>query len=501
MESTQQSLQWLAGGIMSLGKAWWSGAISSGDKKDLAPVKKPGILAALVTVAALAILLIPSANQGLRAVLTGWHSDQYFEDQRQLHQMAREAESRGDAKTMAFAAMRFASWNDTVSYANKAVTLDPSLTWIFSQGFFGEAYVPESRDWPAKLAAWDPGNGVAYLVQAEIRAAKLSQSRNTGTFIIGPKHDPEWLEAGRKALESPRFDTYRRKRLEFDREIIRANQVKSPSVIGPGVFGIRAGWISTWPAQVYSETLLNDAKAAIARGDKQTATHDAWTVAHFGELLRASGGNESERLSSIGYLRPAYAILQPLLAAEGRTDEAKMLSQELEAIKPGAPATTMNGIWSRDGNEWWKTASVAMNLAVVSAALLSFALLFAGTWILVTSFAQRLRSGLLYRIACRFGRFAPAGLLVSLAVLAVSYLPASEAISNYFDRPISTTTVRNLTEAYFSVYWYSDSVKHPYNAPAHHVAFWLAVMVLGFLTITTIIARNIINRTPRSIAA
>src|SRR5580704_8854432 len=41
MESTQQSLQWLAGGIMSLGKAWWNGAASSGNKKDLAPVKKP----------------------------------------------------------------------------------------------------------------------------------------------------------------------------------------------------------------------------------------------------------------------------------------------------------------------------------------------------------------------------------------------------------------------------------------------------------------------------
>src|SRR5579864_5067847 len=50
MESTQERLHWLAGGIMSLIKAWWNGSASSDHQKNLAPVKKPGILAALVTV-------------------------------------------------------------------------------------------------------------------------------------------------------------------------------------------------------------------------------------------------------------------------------------------------------------------------------------------------------------------------------------------------------------------------------------------------------------------
>jgi len=153
MESTQESLHWLAGGIMSLIKAWWNGALSSDRKKELAPVKKPGILAALVTVAALAILLIPSANQGLRAVLTSWRPNHYAAQQDQFLQMARSAESRGDAKTMAYAAMRLESRKDFVSFANKAVAMDPSLTWVFSQGYFAYSYVPESRDWPAKLAA------------------------------------------------------------------------------------------------------------------------------------------------------------------------------------------------------------------------------------------------------------------------------------------------------------------------------------------------------------
>jgi hypothetical protein len=52
MESTNESLHWLAGGIMSLIKALWSGALYSGNKKELAPAKKPGIHSALVTLAA-----------------------------------------------------------------------------------------------------------------------------------------------------------------------------------------------------------------------------------------------------------------------------------------------------------------------------------------------------------------------------------------------------------------------------------------------------------------
>src|SRR5271169_1167902 len=62
IESNQESLKWLAGGIMSLGKAWWNRALSGDSKKEHAPVKKPGLLAALTVVAALAILLIPSAH-------------------------------------------------------------------------------------------------------------------------------------------------------------------------------------------------------------------------------------------------------------------------------------------------------------------------------------------------------------------------------------------------------------------------------------------------------
>ncbi len=480
---------------MSLIKAWWNGALSADNKREPARVKRPGLLAALTVAAALALLLIPSAHQGLSAVLTSWQPNHEAAQQAQYMQMARDAESRGDAKTMAFAAMRLMSWKDFVSFSNKAVALDPSFTWIFSQGFFGDVYVPESYDWPAKLEAWDPGNCVAFIIQAEIRVAELSHDVNSS--MVGAKQDSQWLEAGRRVMESPRYDSYHDRRLQLDREVIRARGLKDPDVIV--VSSLRSGWINLWLVQVYSKELLEEAKAAVERGDKQTAKRDAMAVAHFGELLRAHGGTEIERLSSVEYLRPAYTILQPLLAAEGRSDEAKMLSQELEAMEPGDLATQYS-YWLATNYGWWRTASVAMNLGVATAALLAMALLFAGVWLFAARVVPTMGSGALYRMACRSGRFAPAGLLVSLAVLAGSYSPAAETVSNYLEKPISSVTMRNLAETYESVYYIPDLFRSSPRSP-HHPVIWTIVIVFVSLTIATIIARNILNRTPRAKAA
>jgi hypothetical protein len=494
MESTQESLQWLAGGIMSLGKAWWNGALSS-DKKEHAPVKKPGILAALVTVAALALLLIPSANQGLRAVLLSWRPNSFAAQQAQFLQMAHEAESRGDAKTVAFAAMRFESRKDFVSFANKAVALDPSLTWIYSQGHESDSWLPDAHDWAAKLQAWDPGNATGYLVQAELRRAELIHDgwrRRSGGDA--PQFDTQWMECGRKAMESPRYDSYRSQQLQLDREVIRTHGLKDLEVIWRGAFPSR--WSTLWPVQVYSKIVLDEAKAAVARGDKQTATRDAWAVAHFGELLRARGATEGERRSGVEYLRRAYTILQPLLAAEGRNDEAAIIAEELEATKPGAPGSGAFFIWTDSFSARVRAASVEMHLGAAFTLLFASALLLAGLWILAKANSESMRSGGFYRAACRVARFAPAGLLASLALLAASYSPTADAVSSYLYRPISNATIQDLTAAYASLYWVSNDLRYSNLAP-YHPAFWMIVMALGVLTIAMIIGRNILNRTPR----
>ncbi len=500
MESTQQSLHWLAGGIMSLGKAWWSGATSSDNKKDLAPVKKPGILAALVTVAALAILLIPSANQGLRAVLTSWQPNHEAAQRGQLLWIAREAESRGDAKTVAFVAMRVDSLPDSVSLSNKAVSMDPSLTWILSQGFYRTSWIPGARGWSAKLEAWDPGNAVAFLVRAQERVAEMNPDLNPLTQ--SPREqiekDPQWLEDGRKALESPRFDSYRNRRLVLDRDVLKSLGTTDPEIVGSD--GLRAGWISTRPAQAYSNRLLKEGSAAAERGDKQTAKRNAWMVAHFGEIMRAHGETEGDRRSGIGFMRSGYTVLQPLLAAEGRTDEAAMLAEELEAIKPGSPGAGAFTIWTDSFMSRIKVAGIEMHLGAAFALLFASSLLLAGFWLLGATYSEDLGSGGFYRTSCRIVRYAPIGLLASLTLLAATYTPVADAVTEYLNKPISNATTENLAGMYFSVSWPMQFLRYSNLAP-YHPMFWMVVMALGAVTILTIIGRNIMNRTMRLKAA
>jgi len=476
---------------MSLGKAWWNGALSSDNKKDLAPVKKPGILAALVTVVALAMLLIPSANQGLRSVLTSWESNHEAAEEARFIQIARDAESRGDAKTMAFAAMRVWSRKDYVSFANKAVALDPSLTWIFAQGSFSISNVPDSRDWPAKLETYDPGNSVAYLVQAQIRSIELSHDGMISMDDL--KRDSQWLEAGRKALESPRYDSYHNRRMTLDRDVILALRIKDARVIG--LTSLRTGFVSLWSAATYSRQLLGEAKLAIQRGDKETAKRDAWAVAHFGEIVRAHGETEMERRWATDFMRPSYAMLQPLLAAEGRHDESVMLVQSLEAMRPGAPAAAMN-MWPESAFTSIKTASIAMHLGTVFAIFFGATLLLSGFWLLAEKFIGQLSTGVFHRTACRCARFAPVGMFVSLGLLAFSYLPTAAAVNSYLTRPISTWTLMNLTDTYYSVYWLPDTIRMSPGV-RYHPMFWMIFMAFGVFTVATIIGRNILNRTPR----
>src|SRR5580704_8814074 len=76
MNSTQESLQWLAGGIMSLGKAWWNEVVYGwkDDEKEPSTVRTPGPIALALAVAALiAFFMVPSVHEGFSAVVRSWH--------------------------------------------------------------------------------------------------------------------------------------------------------------------------------------------------------------------------------------------------------------------------------------------------------------------------------------------------------------------------------------------------------------------------------------------
>jgi hypothetical protein len=184
------------------------------------------------------------------------------------------------------------------------------------------------------------------------------------------------------------------------------------------------------------------------------------------------------------------------LADEGRGDEAAMVREELAAIQPGSPSSGAFSVWTDAFTSRIKAAGIQIHLGAACALLFASALFLAGLWLLAAKYSESMTSGTCYRAACRVARFAPAGLLVSLALLVFGYSPVAGAVSAFLDKPLSNSTTESLLETYFSVSWLPDFFRHSNLAP-YHPMFWMLVMAVGGLIILTIIGRNILNRTPR----
>src|SRR5579863_4107799 len=102
-----ESLSWLAGGVMSLGKAWWNRILLGRDPQEMpAPVRAPGVISLLLLLVAVSSLALPGMRQGLMTVYDGWNFSHSVLQSSQLEQMGRQAERDQDSTTLALVAMR-----------------------------------------------------------------------------------------------------------------------------------------------------------------------------------------------------------------------------------------------------------------------------------------------------------------------------------------------------------------------------------------------------------
>lgn len=158
IEGLRESLLWLVGGTMALGKAWWSEIWRKRDAAETPAARVPVTAAVLLLLCALAAGA-PGVRQGMMTVFDTWHDTWHYRGTElsagELRSMAQAAEQTGDAETMAFAAMRMSPSAERNRLADRAVAFDPRLTWI---------YYHMRRPLPPDRAAEDP-NAAEKLLQ------------------------------------------------------------------------------------------------------------------------------------------------------------------------------------------------------------------------------------------------------------------------------------------------------------------------------------------------
>jgi len=281
----------------------------------------------LLFLCALAFFLSPVFRQGAALSMRGWTAiaDRTIPSHAELMKLALAARREHDAQTLAFVALRVTDPQEHMSLSQEAVAMDPSLTWIYSQG-----YVPWMMGITQKMVAdlrrAYPQNAMVHGLEAQHIAAHEALRKVTYYQSDVWEQQPEWLAAMAMAYASPRFDDFSEQRFNLDRAVMREHGIDDPVVLST------AAWqccFSFQPYLSYAFVLSDRAQKSLARGDRSSAMADYWQMDRFGRMFRESSRNEYGRVLGASILIMADQALVPLLRAQGETHEAAAMESEL----------------------------------------------------------------------------------------------------------------------------------------------------------------------------
>src|SRR5208282_3251715 len=347
VEGAWNSVAWAAGGVavwmrvltksflQSLGRPLGVGADPATQEllgRTAGVPRTPRWATAALVLAALAVLCLPETRQGLGLVFsTWWPAPAERDELTLLRRLAQQGEERHDAPMLAFVSMQSYPGPENARWAEEAVRLDPSLTWIY-YGRLCHELGPAGAETIERLRKWDPGNAAVELLAADRRLDILSYQPGgyrmyaEGSFF----QDEEWAADMARAFAAPRFDAYFQRTFDLQLAAMREHGLHQPLLALQGLFRLYGQGESLY---VYARHLIGLGEQAEKRGALAEAADDYWRVAHFAERMRAGDGTNFEKMVAARYQRTAYQKLQPLARRMGREDLAGLLGYQLKELK------------------------------------------------------------------------------------------------------------------------------------------------------------------------
>ncbi|HKW35700.1 MAG TPA: hypothetical protein VJN92_22015 [Candidatus Acidoferrum sp.] len=443
-----------------------------------APRRLPVWIALALT---LTLLATPSFRQALTILSvpgsdpTTWSSRVFSEEK--LRRIEQSEDKQKYARALAFVALHSPKEDElrAVQAAEKAIALDPQLTWISAKVSHATYSFPgyDPRPWIERLKAWDPQNGFPYLLEADANVhwwepPWTSHSATKGGVRRDLAAEPRWRIPMEKAFAAPRMDFYSAQQFALDRQVLQEQGFDRPDILIVGM------WSQAMPDFVamnfYVDILLNDVGA---NAEQSGHTGDAFAtyerVARFGERLESQTSYNMELLSA-KYRRQAYEKMIPIVRSQGRAEQSSALESELAAqleILSGKrrPFFVSYAVGERSGH-------------VVQLSGLCASLLFVATvvWLMALG-ALRWKPDLglgLNRLASLLGA-APLLLLLSSLALFLGYYPYARSIAHY----ASTQDLQeNFGPFFMGVYGFPDFVGILYLPQMFWPTVWCAVVAI-----------------------
>lgn len=348
-----------------------------------------------------------------------------------LRRMEQSGDKQKYARSLAFVALHSPKEDElrALHAAEKAMALDPQLTWISAKISHATYSFPgyDPQPWIERLKVWDPQNGFPYLLEADAMVHWWEPSRTSSVTKRGLRPDlvaePRWRIPMEKAFAAPRMDFYSVQQFALDRQVLEEQGFDRPDILIVGM------WSQPMPDLVamnfYVDSLLKDiGENSEKSGRLDVALASYESIAHFGESLESGSVYNWQLRAATKYRKEAYEKMIPLLRSQGHTEQAAQLQTTLASLSETGmkrPSFLPNVVGERSAR-------------VVQLSAVFVILLFAATaaWLMALSVLRwkpNLGFGLnrLASVLCA----APVLLLLSSLALFVGYYPYSRPIAQY----------------------------------------------------------------------
>jgi tetratricopeptide (TPR) repeat protein len=356
-------------------------------------------------------------------------SSQIFSDTA-LRRIEQSGDKQKYARSLAFVALHSPKEDDerALRAAEKAIALDPSLTWISAKICHATYLYPgyDPHPWIERLKAWDPQNGFPYLLEASANVHDweppwIKYSATPTGLRSALAAEPRWRIPMEKAFTAPRIDFYDARQFALDRQVLQEQGLDRPDMLLLAEVSQPVPDLMT--IEFYEDIQLQDiGQPAEKAGHTDDALAAYWSVVRFGERLGASRMDIAQ-ICSNKLRRDAYNHILPLLRSKGRTEEAATVESILATIpsRYQSPSSSLKANATR-------SARVIVGFAILVT-------LLGATTVLWLVFVIALKwsadvSRPLNRLASPLC-FAPPALLLACIALFLGYYPYAGSIAQF----------------------------------------------------------------------
>ena len=338
------------------------------------------------------------------------------------------------ARALAFVALHSPKEEDlrALDAAEKAIALDPGLTWISVKISHSTYSYPgyDPHPWIERLKAWDPQNGFPYLLEADANVhwweAPWTQYGATRAGLSRAlAGEPRWRIPMERAFAAPRLDFYDAEQFALDRQVLEEQGFDRPDML------MAAEWSEPipdlTPIKFYEGFQLDElGESAEKAGRTEDALAAYWSVVHFADRLKATHRDITEICANKLH-RDAYHRLLPLLRSKGRTEEAAAVESALGML-PRFDYLRRPADSSREA-----IASRSAEIILISAVFVGVLGFATALWlVLVLALRWKRKADALFRLLNRLASplsFAPPALLLASVALFLGYYPYARSIA------------------------------------------------------------------------